>query len=45
MDHLGTWSDMGSGVILPDAMHKIFELYFLRVAARILVSFYHCSDV
>jgi hypothetical protein len=28
MDQLGTWSDMGSAVILPDSVHEKIEIYF-----------------
>ena len=45
MDQLGTWSDMGSAVILPDRVHEKNRNIFLRVAARVYVSFYYGSDV
>ena len=35
MDQLGTWSDMGSAVILPDQVHEKNRNIFLRVAARV----------
>jgi hypothetical protein len=45
MDQLGTWSDMGSAVILPDQVHEKNRNIFLRFAARVHVSFYHGFDV
>jgi hypothetical protein len=41
MDQLGTWSDMSSAVILPNLVHKIFEIYFcvlLRVYRLVFIN-------
>jgi hypothetical protein len=35
MEQLGTWSDMGSAVILPDPVHEKNWNIFLRVTARV----------
>ena len=41
MDQLGTSSDMGSAVVLPDPVHKKFEMYFcvlLRVYRLVFIT-------